>query len=680
MRGLLLLLFLALAIPTAVLVVHAYRQLQWESFHHHRALAEELAGRIDNRLRRLIAAEDAQPFSAYAFLAAAGTEQTNLVSLSPLSQFPVRAELPGVIGYFQVDPEGRFSSPLLPADELNPGFSEADFTQRMILHARIRELLSQNSLVQPEATIVAEEPIGGIGADQSGRDYRLRSRADKDSNELSEQANIPAALSAPALEPQAAFDRLNTAPAPATQGKAEGKAVLGRVEDLMLDESLETRSQMRQQAQQQIEAASTVTEARKKRKEQSAIAEAEIAAGEAAQSFANVRVSTFQSEIDPFDFSLLDSGHFVLFRKVWRDGRRYVQGLIIDQQIFLQGVGESAFREAAVSAMSDLAIAYQGDVLKTMEGGTRQDYLSRSDTQPLRGALLYRSRLSAPLGAMELLFVVKQLPAGPGSKLIAWIGAVLGVVLVGGFIMLYRLGIGQIYLVRQQQDFVSAVSHELKTPLTSIRMYGEMLKSGWVDEAKKKTYYDFIYQESERLSRLINNVLQLARLTRNHHRLELVDVTAAELMSLTQSKVVSQVEQAGFRLDLDDAADSGRAKIRVDPDCFAQIMINLVDNAIKFSADAPQKVIEVAYRLQSDHQARFSVRDFGPGVANDQMKKIFQLFYRPESELTRETSGTGIGLALVHQLAIAMNGRVDVCNREPGAEFSVSFPLVTISN
>jgi signal transduction histidine kinase len=73
--------------------------------------------------------------------------------------------------------------------------------------------------------------------------------------------------------------------------------------------------------------------------------------------------------------------------------------------------------------------------------------------------------------------------------------------------------------------------------------------------------------------------------------------------------------------------------------------------------------------------ARISVRDFGPGIPREQMKKIFRLFYRPQSELTRETVGTGIGLAIVHQLALAMHGRVDVVNVDPGAEFGVEFPL-----
>ena len=113
---------------------------------------------------------------------------------------------------------------------------------------------------------------------------------------------------------------------------------------------------------------------------------------------------------------------------------------------------------------------------------------------------------------------------------------------------MYRFAVGQLRLARQQQDFVSAVSHELKTPLTSIRMYGEMLKAGWADEAKKQTYYDYIQSESERLSRLIDNVLQLARLTRSSHRIDAKSVRVTELLDLVRSKVATQVERAGFEL------------------------------------------------------------------------------------------------------------------------------------
>jgi signal transduction histidine kinase len=144
-------------------------------------------------------------------------------------------------------------------------------------------------------------------------------------------------------------------------------------------------------------------------------------------------------------------------------------------------------------------------------------------------------------------------------------------------------------------------------------------------------------------------------------------------MSSAESKISSQVERAGFGLrfvnDVDDAS------ISVDEDCFMQIVINLVDNAIKFSKDAEEKIVEVRSKSSADGVV-FSVRDYGPGVPQDQMKKIFELFYRSESELTRETVGTGIGLAIVYQLATAMGGSVDLVNVEPGAEFRVVFPAL----
>ena len=321
--------------------------------------------------------------------------------------------------------------------------------------------------------------------------------------------------------------------------------------------------------------------------------------------------------------------------------------------------------------IANLIIAYQDDVIDTLSGNDA--YRFAPGTEAFDGALLYRNRLSAPLDSLELIYSIKRLPPGPGASVLGWVTLVLAVVFVGGFFALYRLGVGQINLARQQQDFVSAVNHELKTPLTSIRMYGEMLKEGWADEDKRQGYYEFIHDESERLTRLISNVLQLAKITRNEPQFDLQPTNVGALLGNVGSKIASQVERAGFDLRFDRDAAADQATIRIDEDCFAQIVINLVDNAIKFSKDAEKKAIEITSRLTSDGRVAFAVRDFGPGIPNDQMKKIFQLFYRSESELTRETVGTGIGLAIVHQLTLAMNGKVDVINRQPGAEFTVSF-------
>jgi signal transduction histidine kinase len=104
---------------------------------------------------------------------------------------------------------------------------------------------------------------------------------------------------------------------------------------------------------------------------------------------------------------------------------------------------------------------------------------------------------------------------------------------------------------------------------------------------------------------------------------------------------------------------------------------NLVDNAIKFSMRAETRAIELSSRPAPNGGVRFSVRDFGPGIPANQMKKIFRLFYRAGNELTRQTVGTGIGLAIVHELSHAMGGKVDVANRDPGAEFTVALPAAS---
>jgi signal transduction histidine kinase len=321
--------------------------------------------------------------------------------------------------------------------------------------------------------------------------------------------------------------------------------------------------------------------------------------------------------------------------------------------------------------MSKLIVAYQGSILQNY--AAEYSRLYRPSSEQASNELLYQSRLIAPFGDIELIFTLARLPVGAGGQVIIWSALILAVVLVGGCLMLLRLGQRQLALARQQQDFVSAVSHELKTPLTSIRMYGEMLREGWVDEAKRKTYYDFIFHEAERLTRLINNVLQLARMSRNEQAGNLAGMTVGEALAELKPRLQSQLEPTGFELVITGAAEVDAARIEIDIDWFIQIFINLVDNAVKFSANGATRKIEIRYQQMRDGKVQFAVRDFGPGIEPDQMKKIFTLFYRSENELTRETVGTGIGLALVQQLASAMQADVDVVNCDPGAEFRIRF-------
>jgi signal transduction histidine kinase len=705
LRNWLILFFLALAIPAAILSIQAYSQLKWESFHLHRIQAEELSDRINRALTQLIETEESRSFTDYAFLKVSGKPSAGFIQRSPLSAFPVDSTIPGLVGYFQIDTDGFFSTPLVPEPGSQSGLygiTDNELTQRQAQQDTIRKILYRNRLVESYKPAAPTFPVAKeartdkrpsvartiiSGSPSKDRDSPKRLTPD-------DVAATPGGITEQARG-QAAFDLLNKPSGRRSQEKKQkSRSRLGRIEDLKLDYSYQKTEasaiqQQRENEKAAIEAGKILSK-KKARKERGALPaistgmydesspamapqassiEAEEIADKVIASAEPVRIHTFESEIDPLEFALLDSGHFVLFRKVWKEDQRYIQGILLDQNKFLNMLVESAFHKTALSDMSKLIIAYQESVFIAYGSSVSRDYLSSA--KELEGDVLYQTRLSSPFAELELIFSVTRLPAGPGAALIAWLAVILAVVLFGGFFLMYRLGSKQIELANQQQDFVSAVSHELKTPLTSIRMYGEMLREGWADEDKKQEYYEYIHDESERLSRLISNVLQLARLTRNELQLDLKQVPVTELLDCIRSRLASQVKRAGFQLNINSDNQADKATVTVDTDSFIQIIINLVDNAIKFSARAEQKKIDIECRVLRNARVQFSVRDYGPGVAQDQMKKIFKLFYRSGNELTRETVGTGIGLALVHQLVLAMDGTVDVVNRKPGVEFQV---------
>lgn len=656
----LLLFFFALLIPTVLLVQQSYSRLKWETFHQHQLMAAELSERIDQQLLQLINQEDQRAFNDFAFLKTEASAQSSVPQRSPLSEFPVR-ELPaGLLGYFQVDAAGQLITPVVPSgDSESYGIPAAELNQRLALQSKIQDILASNQLVQ-------KPPPTPAPARESKEAAALSSFAVGLSSEADNESTADSAISAPQQQAPIAFDQLKEVSRQAVQ-----KSDYGRVEDLQLQQNyIQKDSTKKRQPAARTQA-------------QAKLEKAEIASPTDKIASPAQRIRTFESEMDAFEFSRLDDTYFVLFRKVWRNGQRYTQGLLIEQAAFLEETINRSFAQTTLSEMSDLRVAYQDNVLKVFSG--REPEYSRAISHKMSdqslGEQLYQVRLSDPLSDLQLIYSITQLPIGSGGRLILWLASLLGLVLLGSFYLMYRLGLSQINLVNQQQDFVSAVSHELKTPLTSIRMYGEMLIQGWATEEKKKTYYQFIFDESERLSRLINNVLQLARMTRNEQQAELAARNVPELVQEITAKITSQIEAADFTLTVDTDEQLSTAQVMIDSDWLMQIMINLVDNAIKFSAKAEQKVITLEVHHSGQQQVSFTINDCGPGIDKQHMKQVFELFYRSENELTRDTVGTGIGLSLVHQMTVAMGGRVKVKNRGlagefPGAAFSVVFPLV----
>ena len=252
------------------------------------------------------------------------------------------------------------------------------------------------------------------------------------------------------------------------------------------------------------------------------------------------------------------------------------------------------------------------------------------------------------------------------------------IILGGGLVAIYRLTRSELNLAKKRQDFISAVSHELKTPLTSIRMYAELLQNSWVaNEEKKQKYYNQIASEADRLTRLIQNVLNLSKLDGDRWNVQLSKDRPKAVLDDFVATYSKNVEKHGFELTVSSDTDVRDITLMMDRDAIMQILMNLVDNSLKFSKDADYKMIVIELRIK-DTDVYLAVRDYGPGIPPAEMKKVFQEFYRVENEMTRRTSGTGIGLSMVKKLCTLTNMKIEMENANPGLRTKIHFPPLEI--
>jgi len=245
---------------------------------------------------------------------------------------------------------------------------------------------------------------------------------------------------------------------------------------------------------------------------------------------------------------------------------------------------------------------------------------------------------------------------------------------VGGWLIARELN-RQLTLARQKTDFVSNVSHELKTPLTSIRMFSELLAEGRVnDPAKQRSYLHIITAETARLTRLINNVLDFSRLERGEKKYNFRDCDLVSVARDTAETYRPHLENNGFKFEC--SLPEHPLPVRGDSDALAQIIVNLLSNAEKYS-NGPKVIALQACRQDGPlPYAEVKVLDRGPGVPHDCEEKIFEKFYRAHDSLSSGIQGSGLGLTLARQIARAHSGDVVYEPREGGGScFALRLPL-----
>ncbi len=354
-----------------------------------------------------------------------------------------------------------------------------------------------------------------------------------------------------------------------------------------------------------------------------------------------------------------------------------IAGLVIDQtylrSIFLPEVLNRAVREHFDSEeFSDLALAVYDDTGAIV-----------TSTQPVRET---RAEMKIPFALVFPRWHVGARSQGITAEHVGRrylltnlsLTLVMTGIIIGGIVFALRAASREMKLSQMKTDFVSNVSHELRTPLSSIRVFGELQRMGHVkDPARVRDYGEFIETESRRLTQLINNILDFSRIEsgqKSYHCAE-ADVTEVVLETLKSFSVLLQQDSFTLRIE---RPERPLPRAMIDPEAIGQVVVNLLDNAVKYSGTSREITVRLGQRFD---QLTVSVSDHGIGIPAGEREKIFERFHRVSTGLVHDVKGSGLGLSLVKHIVEAHGGNVSVASElGRGSTFTVSLPICPQEN
>ena len=602
--------FAVIALPVAGLLYDSYLHMQDESKAEWAMHATQVLKMVNNRIKDDLSIENKRSFMEYRFIKVAKTisagEQPTYSDLalnfpvtscnSDSSKIDYCSQYAGLVGHFQIDPDGVFSTPYLPAGALG---------QVQLENKEIRESF-QNKL----KFIV--------------RDMGIKNRGTSSSLDTSKSSN--------------ALDQL--------------------ANELDLSKTKKRKKRLRvERTSEQEQFAFNVESAKM---DTSGLYRIFPYVGTM-----DIAIESFQAE--------MNRKYIVFYRNVLRGEENFVQGFVVDLREYLKSIVDIE--------ISDYSGTDNHLGLKFMD---RDETIISFGIDSREAIKVFEENLAEPLNNITMVMYVDESVQRIGDdedqfvsngQLLFLIGGIMFLLLGGALISIYRLTQSQLDLAQKRQDFISAVSHELKTPLTTIKMRAEILQSSYtkMDDAKRMRSFDQIASESDRLTRLIQNVLDLSKLDGNRWVANIKKDRPKAVLDDFVTMYTKNIEDHGFSLTVSCDSNIDKVQLMMDRDAVMQILTNLVDNSLKFSRNADYKMIIIELKTEGDH-VYLAVRDYGPGIPPSEMKKVFQEFYRVENEMTRTTKGTGIGLSMVKKLCALSNMRIEIENANPGLRTKIHFP------
>jgi signal transduction histidine kinase len=339
-------------------------------------------------------------------------------------------------------------------------------------------------------------------------------------------------------------------------------------------------------------------------------------------------------------------------------------GMVIDFPVYLKSISKKVFQKLDPDSSINIKIADNNGrpvFSRVIKEGT--GYLSFPFPENL-------PKLKLLLNENKPGFIATLLQEGSGIYLFIFI--LIALLMVLGFVfIMYTLNV-ELRLNKLKSEFISNVSHELKSPLTSIRMMTEMLHHNRVDtEERKSVYYSAMLEESEHLSHLIDNILDFSGMDDERKKYDFIDLDLDELLQKFLESTRERLPEPRF--DIRYNRHDQVPVIRADRNAILQVFYNLVDNAIKFSGTSRQIDIDL---FSKEDEVLLCVKDYGIGISSKDQEKIFDRFYRCEEPQQLGIKGSGIGLTIVKQIVEAHSGTINIESElGKGSRFTVSIPI-----
>jgi signal transduction histidine kinase len=634
---------LALSIPLAYFVLRTYRGLEQEEAATLTFFADTVFDSMEGALAEMVKKEEGRAIDEfnYQVFKSGRPGDARQLQPSPLSRPPRE---PYVLGYFQNNPDGSFQTPLMT----DSGNLSPDRARRIEMLKGANETFNQKRItetdkIRPQPAEVAVKEA--VKQKSTFADRYIDSSSPRRSKSYLGQTGKR-------LEKITVEEAANIA----------GQEQPGTMSSSSMAEESESGREDRDEVQDQAAGSVSAPKKRISRKmnlEATYDAVPSVPAGDADES------ASFQAEVAPLQAIFLNNAQVFIFRRIMINRQIYRQGFVLKINAFLEHLTRTYF-------LTQPMARYAGLKLSAVDQG-REAVSIQAGAHSQRPDFILKRGFPSPFSFLKATLTCSQIPRSAGRRTLNIMLIVLTVVVLIGLVAIYQSARAIEDLSERRSQFVSSVTHELKTPLTNIRMYIEMLEQGMAKSPEREqAYFRILDSEGLRLSRLINNILEMSKLERHQRQLNMQTGSIAEVVSEVETLMAQRLRQEGFSLIVQPG---DVPPFRYDREVMIQVLLNLIENSMKFGKNAPARDIYIRTRLKGSH-VNIMVSDTGPGIPRQALKKIFNDFYRVENSLTRTTRGTGIGLALVKKFVDLMGGTVTAANNSgPGCTITISLPV-----